>query len=141
MFQTSISAATLQAYRETEYRVAGDTPLTLRVGLACPELLSLHARHRCSTSAFVTACNPCSRSLTDAENHARHAQLGAELASRGLAHFEGVGQHPTNGWPGEPSYLILGLDLEAARALGNRHEQNAIVWIGPDSVAQLILLR
>jgi hypothetical protein len=37
--------------------------------------------------------------------------------------------------------LILGLDLEAARTLGNRMEQNAIVWIGADAVPELVLLK
>ena len=141
MFQTTIDAAMLQAYRETEYRVAGETPFVLRIGRHSPELASLHARYRCSASAYVTAYNPFSRTLSDTENQARDTQLDRELTARGLTHFEGIGQHPTNGWPGESSYLILGLDLEAARALGSRYEQNAIVWVGPDAVPQLIPLR
>ncbi len=141
MFQTTIDAAMLQAYRETEYRVAGETPFVLRIGQHSPELASLHVRYRCSASAYVTAYNPFSRTLSDTENGVRHDELGAELTARGLPHFEGIGQHPTNGWPGESSYLILGLDLEAARALGSRYEQNAVVWMGPDAVPQLIPLR
>ena len=42
---------------------------------------------------------------------------------------------------GEASYLIFGLTLEAAKMLGMRLEQNAIVWAGVDAVPQLILLR
>ena len=141
MFQTTIDAAMLHAYRETEYRVAGDRPFILRIGQHSPELDSLHARYRCSASAYVTAYNPFSRSLSRVKNRLRHAQLGGLLTSRGLVHLRGTGQHPTNGWPGERSYLILGLDLDAARELGTRYEQNAIVWAGSDAVPQLIQLR
>ena len=55
--------------------------------------------------------------------------------------MQGLGEHPTNGWPGEASYLIFGLTLEAAKMLGMRLEQNAIVWTGADTVPQLVLLR
>ena len=62
---------------------------------------------------------------------------------KGAGHqgWQGLGQHPTNGWSGEVSYLILGLTLEAAKVLGARHEQNAIVWSDADALPQLILLR
>ena len=56
-------------------------------------------------------------------------------------YHEGMGEHPSGQWPGEPSFLILGLPLDAAKQLGARHEQNAIVWCGTDAVPQLILLR
>jgi len=40
--------------------------------------------------------------------------LARELAQRGLAVELGVGQHPSGDWPGEPSFLVYGLALEAA---------------------------
>ena len=58
-----------------------------------------------------------------------------------LEFVAGIGQHPSNQWPGEPSYLVFGLTLEAAKTLGTRLEQNAIVWNGSDGTPQLILLR
>ncbi len=141
LFQTTLDAALIEAYRETEYRVAGDQPFTLRIGEVSAELQALRSRQRSEPCACITACNPFSQVVSPSENAERHAQLGAELAKRGLTHIEGVGQHPSNNWPGEPSYLILGLDLEAARTLGMRMEQNAIVWIGADAVPELVLLK
>ena len=41
----------------------------------------------------------------------------------------------------EESFLVYGLTLEAAKALGTRLEQNAFIWSGEDAVPQLILLR
>jgi len=67
--------------------------------------------------------------------------LAKELTSRSLEFVTGIGQHPSNKWPGEPSYLVFGLTLEASKVLGTRLEQNAIIWSGSDGVPQLILLR
>ena len=92
-------------------------------------------------SAYITALNPFSRALDVAANAERHAALGRELEQRSLASIEGLGQHPSNQWPGEASYLVFGLTLEAAKTLGTRLEQNAIVMAGADAVPQLILLR
>ena len=141
MFETSIDAGTVQAFRETEYMVHGDEPFTLKVGEVCPPLAAAHKRHRVDCSAYITACNPFSQILDDQENAERHAALGRELGRRSLASIEGIGQHPSNKWPGEPSYLVFGLTLEAAKTLGTRLEQNAIVWSGADAGPQLIMLR
>jgi hypothetical protein len=139
--ESIIDAAMVQAYRETDYRVHGHPPFTLRIAEACAALIDAHKRYRVDCSAYVTALNPFSQALDDAANAARHAALGRELDQRSLPCMEGVGQHPSNQWPGEASYLIFGLSLEAAKTLGTRLEQNAIVWNGADATPQLILLR
>ena len=141
LFESIIDAAMVHAYRETEYRVSGDGPFTLRIGEASASLAAAHKSRRVDCSAYITALNPFSRALDGAANAKRHAALGRELEQRSLSSIEGVGQHPSNRWPGEASYLIFGLTLEAAKTLGTRLEQNAIVWCGADAVPQLILLR
>ena len=141
MFESIIDAGTVQAFRQTEYRAHGDEPFSLTVGEVCPALAAAHKRHRVDCSAYVTACNPFSQIFDDEANAERHAALGRELGQRSLASIEGIGQHPSNQWRGEASYLIFGLTLEAAKTLGTRLEQNAIVWAGADAVPQLILLR
>ena len=136
-----IDSATVQAYRETEYRVFAEAGFTLRVGLASAELLSAHKRHKTQCSAFLTACNPFSQAFDATTNAERQAALAKELKQRSLTFESGIGQHPGNGWPGEDSFLVYGLTLEAAKALGTRLEQNAFIWSGADAVPQLILLR
>ncbi len=139
--ESIIDAATVQAYRETDYRVHGDRPFTLRIGEASEALAAAHKLNRAACSAYITAFNPFSQPLDDDANAGRHAALRREIERRGLSSIEGVGQHPSNQWPGEASYLIFGLTLEAAKTLGARLEQNAIVWSGSDATPQLILLR
>jgi hypothetical protein len=137
----AIDPALLHAYAETEYRVSGLCSFALRIGHPCDELARVHSEREVTCSAYITACNPGSAPLNDADNHQRQLALSAELTRRGLYFLPGVGQHPSNGWPGEPSYLVFGLSLEEAMALGRDWEQNAIVWSGEDAVPQLILLR
>ena len=136
-----IDRDTIQAFLETDYRVHSNAPLTLNIGVANSTLATLHKSHRVESSAFVTACNPFSQAFDESANADRQAALGRELQQRGLTYIEGIGQHPMNEWPGEPSFLVFGLSREAAKALGDQHEQNAIVWCGLDAVPELVLLR
>lgn len=138
---TKIDPSTVRAYLETDYRVSAPAPFILRVGTPCAPLAQLYRQHHTNCGAFVTACNPHSRIVDNHENAARQAELADELARRGLAFFGGVGQHPDGGWPAEPGFLVLGLALAEAKELGGRHDQNAVVWCGPDAVPQLVLLR
>ena len=141
MLHSVLPADLVRAYRETHYRVHGAVPFVLLVDSPSVELAAEHSRRKSNCSAFVTACNPHSE-VTDTESNAHlHADLGAELRHLGLAHVEGIGQHPSNGWNGEPSYLVFGLALPEAEALGHAYRQNAIVWSGTDAVPRLILLR
>lgn len=132
----------IQAYLETHYHVHGNAPTTLKVGEPNPSLAALHEAAGVVCSAFITAWNPFSQqAASDAVNAGRQAVLARELAQRGLTFVDGTGQHPSNKWPGEASFLVLGLSLDAARALGTQHGQNAIIWSDADAVPQLILLR
>ncbi|MCY1219383.1 hypothetical protein D9M69_455220 [compost metagenome] len=138
---TVIDAATLQAYRETHYRVLGDAPMTLRVDQASAPLATLHELLGVACSAFITAANPFSQRCDDNANAARQQALAQDVAGIGLRAIEAAGEHPANGWPAEPSFLVPGLSLEDARSLGEKYGQNALVWSGADAVPRLVLLR
>ncbi|MFC7410236.1 DUF3293 domain-containing protein [Hydrogenophaga atypica] len=136
-----IDPATSRAYLETHYRVHGEPPFALRIGQVSHSLLSLYMHYDVDCAAFLTGCNPFSRKLTEIENQERQKSLAEELTRRSLIFLEGIGQHPSNNWPGEESFLVLGLEHQAAKTLGQRFEQNAIVCCGADGVPQLALLR
>lgn len=141
MAESAIPPATRQAFLETAYHVFASAPFALRVGEHSEPLAALHRAHGVAASAFVTACNPCSQDLGAVANAPRMAALRAELQAAGVPFLEGEGVHPSNGWPPEPSLLVLGLSRPAARALGERHGQDAIVWCGTDATPQIELLR
>ena len=139
--KTQIDDATVKAYQETEYRIQGDAPFTLQIGVVSESLLIAHKSYRVDCSAFITACNPYSQKVSADENRVRQRQLANELARRGLIYLPGVGQHPLNRWPGEESFLVLGINLQAAKKLGEHFDQNAIVWCGVEGLPELIMLR
>ena len=137
------------AYRATDYVVepipdegkgADVLPIVLKIDSPSQELRTLHRRHGVDCSCFITAYNPFSQALDEQSNLHRQAELAAELRRRSLSFLPGAGRHPTNGWPPEPSFLVLGLALEASKNLGRHYEQNAIVWMGPDAVPRLVML-
>jgi hypothetical protein len=142
---TALSPDLIQAFLETHYRVHQDVPdappLTLRVGEASAALIALHRTYSVDCSAFLTAYNPFAKKVDDASNLQRQEALKQEISSRSLVFLPGEGQHPTNGWEPEPSVLVLGLSLEAAKVMGRQYEQAAIVWIGPTAVPELVLLQ
>lgn len=139
--ESKIPRNVIQAYLETHYHVHGSAPTTLKVGEANPVLAALHETASVACSAFITACNPFSEQQEPARNLELQRELAETLQQRGVRFIDGVGQHPANGWPGEESFLVLGLALDDAKTLGTQLGQNAIVWSGADAGPQLILLR
>lgn len=141
--RTRLPGALVEAYLATTYQVhpTSSTPgFTLRVGQACPELAALMRRFNRQSAAFITAWNPLGNVLSDGENRARNETLRQVLEQRSLLHWAGIGMGLTGEWPGEESFLVLGLDLQAARRLAQDVEQNAFVWAGANCTPELVLL-
>ena len=152
MAQPEISAELVIAYRSTEYCVGPSAGLDtspshtfiLRIDQYSEPLSRLFfaSGHRCA--AFITACNPFSLPQSPELNHAACAHLRDALihhTSRPEEIIEGEGRDPSGAWPGEKSFLVLGLDLGTSKALGGKFEQNAIVWAGADAIPKLVFLR
>ena len=143
--ESAISPSLIEAYLAADYRVDAELPFTLKVDVFSESLALLLQCHQCDCAAYLTACNPLGQDVGDIENAARQAELGQELKGRSLRVIDGVGldgqSEEVQKWPGEASFLVLGLSLEASRALGRKYEQNALIWCGMDAVPQLVLLR
>ena len=101
------------AYRAALYRAGG---IVLRVGNPGPEA---------GCWAFLTACNPMSCPLPDAENASRMDWLRADLS--GFVLHEGEGAAPDGSWR-EPSFLVLGIDERSASGLALRYGQAAFLF-------------
>ena len=118
----------MDAYRRTSFEA--ETPvghLAIRVGQTCPPLDALLDMHGAHEWAFITACNPGSVPLADAENVTRMRDLRQAIAGRELTAFDGQGVPDRGDWQPEPSVLILGLPRQAALAIGRQFGQLAIV--------------
>lgn len=127
-----------RAFEETHFIVYHQPPFTLRIGQHSHELDALLKATVNDCAAFITAWNPMCQALDLSENRQRQKSLADELATRKLTTLPGIGQHPCNGWSGEESVLVLGLQLEAARALAKAYGQLAYVWCGVNQPVSLI---
>ena len=145
MPQSHVSDQLIAAYRSANYRVASSCePFVLRIDQHSEPLARLFAASGHHCAAFVTACNPLGTLQTFEANRAASARLAGrlgQLARGGGRVFAGAGCDLAGTWPEEKSFLVLGLDLDAARALGREFSQNAIVWAGNDAIPRLVLLR
>ena len=126
--QSKLAPDLISAYEVTNFNVKAEPAFTLNVGKVSEELKAVFKKNNVTSAAFITAWNPYSRSLSDEENQSRNDQLKNELIIRSLKLIDGFGQDPLGQWSGEDSFLVLGIDLEASKKLGNQFEQNAIVW-------------
>ena len=136
-----IPAATLDAYRQTDYRVEAPAPFTLRIDRPSTALFELHSQHGVCSSAFLTAYNSHSRLLSQNENEERQWRLAQTLIRDDWHYLPGNGKHISGPWPAEASFLVLGIGREAAGKIARDFEQNAYVYCGADCIPQLVLLR
>ena len=125
----------------SDYRVDAAPPFVLKVGVPNDSLAQHLVQQNAKCAAYLTACNPLGQLLSDADNLRRQSELENELNRRSLQFIRGTGQDSRGEWPGEASFLIFGLSLEASRALARQYEQNAFVWCAKDAIPQLILLK
>lgn len=135
--ETVIPADTLAAYLSADFIVDADPSFVMHIDQRCDALAS-RGIDRC---AFITACNPLGEPADEATNARRQQEFAHVLAQRGFSWLTGAGCDPKEEWPPEPSFLVLDLSLDDAKAIGHQLRQNAIVWSGADHVPKLILLR
>ena len=137
---TSVSADLLDAYRRTDYRVLdGVPPFVMRVDEWCEPLRRCHEAFDVRCSTFITAWNPRSTPTPRTINDAAMERLSHDVAALGLRALAGVGVDPDGTWKGEPSLLVLGLDVPAALTLARAYGQHAIVCAGPDAIPRLVV--
>jgi hypothetical protein len=131
-----------KAYQQAIYEVySGQVTIQIKIGEACPTLDSLIAESdRFPSWALITAFNPYSQLLSELENQQRHHQLIEHLKQLQLPWLEAVGKDPQGIWTPEPSLLILGIERFEAIAIGQRFEQNAIVYGELNQSAELLWL-
>lgn len=139
---TQIHPDKVRAYLATDYRLGHTSQdIVLTIGQRSERLAALFAGNTVTCGAFLTGYNPRGTFQSDEANDQAHAQLAAKLQELGLQAIEGSGSEEVTEWPAEKSYFALDLALEPAKAIGTHFDQDAIVWVGPEAVPQLILLR
>ena len=123
-----VPESTRLAYEATAYHVEAapgilQESIILRHGQSAEPLDSALARLGAQDWTFITAWNPLSKEAAD--NDRAQLRLRADLEAGKFTLLEGKGVG--DGWPAEPSLLVLGISREDALALGRRHGQHAVV--------------
>ncbi len=119
----------LEAFRQTDYHVFGDTPLILQPGIFAPDAdRFLHDRDQ-DTAIVLTAWNPMSVATPIADNEAAQARLIEDLDRRGMAHIPAEGRGRDGLWPPEPSLFVLGVPLQVAHELAAAYRQAAFLLL------------
>lgn len=121
-----------RVYRATTYQADwpeatghGVTVIALRVDAVCPVLDCWLDTVGVRCWAYLTAANPRSVRLSDADNAVRTAALRDRLQPLGPALLTGRSLADDGRWPAEASFLVGGLDREAAIQLAEAFGQNA----------------
>ena len=112
-----------EAYRKTTY--AAGLSIRLRVGEPHPFLDEMMGFRGLEEYAYLTAWNPGSGKLPDAENRARQDDLKARLKGRHPT-IEGLATADDGAWS-EESLLVLGISRADALALAREFGQAAIL--------------
>ena len=138
---TKISPVDIQSYTDANYHIYEKPLFVINIGAKSSGLNKLYEGYEVSEAAILTAYNPMSQETNDKDNKLNNKQLELILKNQKLSYIRAEGICPNNNWPGEESFLILGMTLNAAKDLGKKFKQNAIVWSDQSTISQLILLR
>lgn len=132
----------LKAYLNAEYHFdTGDGWRCLKVGQnegPAQAWLAMHAKSWC----FITACNPASIALCEAENLARQENLRRQLETLGWPCLPARAEEPQA--PSETfteaGHLVLDQPLDQVVALGQEFGQNALLYGGEQQAARILVL-
>ncbi len=139
---STIANNLVDSYYSAIYRIdIGSESISLRINQFSRLLSNFLNELEYPCAAIISAYNPYSQQLSDDENETAHQSLRELLISRSCRILESVNLDPSEHWPVEKSFCVVGLDLDAAKSIGQQYCQNAIVWIDNDAVPRLILLR
>lgn len=81
MSTTRIAPRLLLAYHRTRYAVRATPPFDLKIGATSAALRQWMDQHRCHCAALITACNPYSQVLEEAETKVGSVRWGRLLRS------------------------------------------------------------
>ncbi len=139
--QQRIHPSLVRAYRRARYEIfLPDHAIAFMIGQASPEVAGLMRDAAGNTAALLTACNPRSRVVSDAENRQANTDLHAAVASGGRRGIATRASAPDGQGPAEAGLLVLGIPQHRAESLADRFEQNAFVWFANlDAFASLRL--
>lgn len=128
-----------KAYESANYRVF-EPAVLFNIGAKNNQLKQLLSQSNSNQAFFISAFNPKSKLLTETANNYRHIELENKLHLSTYSIHEGIGEDPTDKWPGELSFLVMNISKEAIIEIAHFFKQLAILEINKEGVAQLLWL-
>jgi hypothetical protein len=130
----------IEVYRSTRYCVQiNGEQIVVRIGEKSPPLDDWLQAHDHRSWAIITACNPMSRELPEAENARRQQLLEEVLSVGGYSWLEAENMGEDGAWA-EASLFVTGADIKYIEALGVAFQQYAVVTGGVGGAAELLFL-
>ena len=132
-----ISKELLLGYEATCYSVI-NPKIDIYLKKVNAELNSFLKEHNFTSWCFITAWNPFSIALSLEKNNELNALLEADLKEYNI--YPAEGKDTLGDWPPEISFFVGNISREQAIFLGEKYEQNAIVFGTVDELPELIIL-
>ena len=132
-----IPTTLLEAYKATCYEII-DPKVAIYIGQENEVLQTFLKENEITNWCFITAWNPFSKALSLQENKELNMFLEADLD--GYSIFPGEGKDTIADWPPEISFFVGNITREQAIVLGEKYEQNGIVFGMVDELPELIVL-
>ena len=117
------------AFKAARYVVCTEPAVEFKIGIASDGLDCLMSDHGAQQAVFVTAHNPAGECLTEQENSDRTAKLEKTLKQADYEYLEGFSTSEDDQWPREASFLVFGIDCDAASKILRPYHQSALVWL------------
>ncbi len=128
-----------RAYRRADYHLdTGDGPRSLQIDRPAEEVAAWIAAHGLQRLVLLTAWNPGSRPLANAENTQRQRQLERAVAEHGLRAWPARNRDPDGQWPDEPALAIADLPDNLLASWLEAFGQNAAVLLEPPATPRLV---
>lgn len=129
------------AYKSTIYRVYSEKngDIDILIGQSNLEIDAILKSNQAKSYAFITAWNPYSKEVSDAENQSANQELEKLIGK--FTYCKGFGI-PSNekDWKGEESFFVMDITKQESSRLGIVFKQNAIVFGCINNAPELIML-
>jgi hypothetical protein len=126
----------VEAYLRTTYRAVSPF-FEIKIGVKNAAFEKWLEERGFKTYAFITAWNPRSKMLSEAENRLKNKDLEADLKKVTRLVAPALNVPAASDWPPEESFLALGISPEDVIELGKKFTQNAVVWWEKGGVPEL----
>ncbi|HMV45251.1 MAG TPA: DUF3293 domain-containing protein [Leptospiraceae bacterium] len=118
----------LTAYKNTLYKIFyQDKEFKIEVDKRSDFVDKLLIDKGVTSYIFITAANPHSLLVSEAENEKANLELENQIKQKALFYCKGVGESKDGEWK-EDSFFVLGISLKEGMSIAKQFSQNAFLY-------------